>query len=75
MVKRPERYFYSNLTKNPLSTDQKELAEIRNMYNKPSKELSETAKNAFVELSSYYNQADQYIGSQVDCVRVRLTGE
>ena len=75
MVKKPERYFYSNLTKNPLSAGQKELTEITNMYNKSSTELSETAKNAFVDLSSYYNQADQYIGSHVDCVRVRLTGE
>ena len=75
MVKKPERYFYSNLTKNPLSSEQKELSEITNMYNKSSGELSETAKNAFVELSSYYNQADQYIGSHVDCVRVRLTAE
>lgn len=75
MVKKPERYFFSNLTKNPLSADQKELNEITNMYNKSSAELSETAKNAFVDLSSYYNQADQYIGSHVDCVRVRLTAE
>ena len=74
MVQKPERYFYSNLTKNPLSAGQKELTEITNMYNKSSTELSETAKNAFVDLSSYYNQADQYIGGHVDCVRVRLTG-
>ena len=77
MVKAPERYFYSNLTKNPLSAtgNQKELGEIKNMYNKNSSELSEDAKNAFVDLSSYYNQADQYIGSQVDCVRIRLEAE
>ena len=77
MVKAPERYFYSNLTKNPLSAtgNQKELREIGNMYNKSSSELSEVAKNAFVDLSSYYNQADQYIGSQVDCVRIRLEAE
>ena len=75
MVKKPERYFYSNLTKGPLSTEQKELQEIANMYNKSSDALRETAKNAFIDLSSYYNQADQYIGSHVDCVRVRLTAE
>lgn len=75
MVKKPERYFYSNLTKNPLSTEQKELKEISNMYNKSSDTLSSDAKNAFVDLSSYYNQADQYIGSHVDCVRIRLTGQ
>jgi len=77
MVKKPERYFYSNLTKGPLSPDQKELKEITNMYNKflSSKEFSAETKSAFVELSSYYNQADQYIGSHVDCVRIRLAAE
>lgn len=75
MVKKPERYFYSNLTKAPLDSNQKELDEITNMYNLSSKEFSTAAKNAFVDLSSYYNQADQYIGSHVDCVRVRLTVE
>ena len=77
MVKKPERYFYSNLTKDPLSPGQKELKEITNMYNKSlsSKEFRAEAKSAFVELSSYYNQADQYIGSHVDCVRIRLAAE
>lgn len=75
MVKKPERYFYSNLTKTPLYSDQEELKEITNMYNQYSEEFSATEKNAFVDLSSYYNQADQYIGSHVDCVRVRLTAE
>ena len=30
------------------------------------------AKNAFVDLSSYYNQADRYIGSHANCLRVKL---
>lgn len=34
----------------------------------------ETAK-AFVNLSSYYNQADQFIGNSVDCLRICLTAE
>ena len=75
MVQKPERYFYSNLTKNPLTAEQTELQRIGEMYNQSSTGLSETAKNAFVDLSSYYNQADQYIGGHVDCVRVRLTCE
>lgn len=80
MVEKPERYFYSNLTKNPLSSnplssDQKELEQIKNMYDKSSDALSSDAKNAFVDLSSYYNQADQYIGSHVDCVRIRLSAD
>ena len=72
MVNKPERYFYSNLTKNPLSAEQKELKEIASMYNNSPADFSETAKNAYVELSSYYNQADQYIGSHVDCIRIQL---
>ena len=75
MIKKPERYFYSNLTKEPLSSNQKELKKIAEMYNKLVENFTEDAKNAFIELSSYYNQADQYIGSHVDCVRVRLTAE
>ena len=75
MVKKPERYFYSNLTKNPLSAEQKELVQIPNMYNQSSEGLSEEAKNAFIDLSSYYNQADQYIGGHVDCVRICLSYE
>ena len=74
MVKKPERYFYSNLTRNPLTADQKELKQISSMYNQSSEGLT-TAANAFVDLSSYYNQADQYIGSHVDCVRVQLAAE
>ena len=34
--------------------------------------MEETLKNAFIDLSSYYNQADQYIGGHVDCLRVKL---
>ena len=75
MVNKPERYFYSNLTKGPLSSSQKELREITNMYNKSSGGLSEAARNAFIDLSSYYNQADQYIGGHVNCVRIRLSYE
>ena len=75
MVNTPGRYFYSNLTKAPLSSEQKELGQIKNMYNQSSGGLSPEAKNAFVDLSSYYNQADQYIGSHVDCVRIRLSAE
>ena len=75
MVNKPERYFYSNLTKGPLTSKQKELSEISNMYNQSSESLSEDAKNAFIDLSSYYNQADQYIGGHVDCVRIRLSYE
>lgn len=72
MVKMPGRYFYSNLTKSPLSSDQKELKVISERYNQSSAEMAEEQKNAFIDLSSYYNQADQYIGGHANCLRVKL---
>lgn len=70
MVKHPQRYFYSNLTQNPLDTSQQELEKIINMQEKLSND--KPTQDAFVALSSYYNQADQYIGSHANCLRVKL---
>lgn len=72
MVNKPGKYFYSNLTKSPLSNDQKELSVIEQKYNQSSAEMEEGQKNAFIDLSSYYNQADQYIGGHANCLRVKL---
>ena len=69
MVKCPQRYFYSNLTQQPLPIGQPELSEIPNMQTNFS---DKETKDAFVALSSYYNQADQYIGSNANCLRVKL---
>ncbi len=69
MVNRPQRYFYSNLTQQPLPVGQTELSKIQNMQRNFS---NEETKDAFVALSSYYNQADQYIGSHANCLRVKL---
>ena len=70
MVNNPQRYFYSNLTKQPLQTSQSELQQIGNMQEKLS--IDNDTQDAFVALSSYYNQADQYIGSNANCLRVKL---
>ena len=73
MVKMPNYYFYSNLTQGPLSVEQKELKQIQNIYEADSTiNMEEELKNAFIDLSSYYSQADQYIGGHVDCLRVKL---
>ena len=69
MVNCPQRYFYSNLTQQPLPVGQTELSKIENMQTNFS---NEDTKDAFVALSSYYNQADQYIGSHANCLRVKL---
>lgn len=74
----PKRYFYSNLTNATLEQNQKDLLQIENIYNVSTSTLeadhmSEEAMEAFVELSSYYNQADQYIGGHIKFVRIKLT--
>lgn len=69
MVKHPQRYFYSNLTQLPLPEGQTELSKIQDMQTNFS---DKDTKDAFVALSSYYNQADQYIGSHANCLRVKL---
>ena len=70
MVNCPQRYFYSNLTNKPLPITESELKFIQNMQSNFSN--NEETKDAFVALSSYYNQADQYIGSHANCLRVKL---
>lgn len=72
MVNMPGKYFYSNLTKSPLSGEQKELGVISEKYDQSSADMEEDQKNAFIDLSSYYNQADQYIGGHANCLRVKL---
>ena len=69
MVKCPQRYFYSKLTQQTIPIRQPELSEIPNMQTNFS---DKETKDAFVALSSYYNQADQYIGSNANCLRVKL---
>ena len=69
MVNCPQRYFYSNLTQQPLPTTESELNFIKDMQTNFS---DKDTKDAFVALSSYYNQADQYIGSHANCLRVKL---
>lgn len=71
MVNNPQRYFYSNLTQLPLQKEQPELLKIKNKNMQINFSDKET-KDAFVALSSYYNQADQYIGSHANCLRVKL---
>ena len=72
MVNKPERYFYSNLTQAPLAKGQKDLSSIGKIGETLSSAMDENVKNSFIDLSSYYNQADQYIGSHANCLRVKL---
>lgn len=77
MVNAPQKYFYSSLTRSPLTKEQNEteISHIVDIYNKSTIELSTdnpAAMQAFIDLSSYYNQADQVIGKNIDCVRIKL---
>lgn len=76
MCNYPQKYFYNPLTNQPLQSGQNEVNLIKDISDKPSGEWIETQKEAFVSLSSYYTQADMYLGNEhVDCLRVRLTAE
>ncbi len=75
MIARPEKYFYNSLTKSPLSTENKLVQDITNIHEKsPNAGGTEgyTPQN-FVDLSSFYNQADQIIGSQISFIMVELS--
>lgn len=77
MKNTPGRYFFSNLTGTALPTSQPEIVLMGSIFNESmsSSSADQSLREAFVNLSSYYNQGDQYIGGHVDCVRIRLTAE
>lgn len=72
MTKRPEKYFFSSLTGQPLDTDYAEVSEISNIHEKSGKNNDEYDKQLFVDLSSYYNQADMKIGAGISFVTATL---
>jgi len=79
METNPQRFFYSSLTKKPLDNEYTEIKFMSEIHEKTTDQLMQESAaetiQAFVDLSSYYNQADQYIGKNVDCVRVSLVAE
>ena len=71
MEKHPNKYFFSSLTGKPLDTAYDEVKEISNIHKNSGK--SDTYnKQLFVDLSSYYNQADMKIGSGISFVTATL---
>ena len=71
MEKYPNKYFFSSLTGKPLNTEYAEVKEISNIH-KNSGSNEEYDKQLFVDLSSYYNQADMKIGSGISFVTATL---
>ena len=71
MTEHPEKYFFSSLTEKPLDTTYDEIKEIEDIH-KNSGANGTYNKQLFVDLSSYYNQADMKIGAGISFVTATL---
>ena len=71
MTKYPEKYFFSSLTGTPLDTNYEEVKAIEGIH-KNSGANSTYDKQLFVDLSSYYNQADMKIGENISFITATL---
>lgn len=73
MAEHPNKYFFSSLTGQQLDTAYAEVKEISKIHEKSGKNKDNTYdKQLFVDLSSYYNQADMKIGSGISFVTATL---
>ena len=71
MTIHPEKYFFSSLTGKPLDTNYEEVKAIEGIHNS-SGANSTYDKQLFVDLSSYYNQADMKIGESISFITATL---
>lgn len=67
MTIHPQKYFFSSLTGKPLDINYDELNVIKDILNN-----SPYDKQLFVDLSSYYNQADMKIGENISFITATL---
>ena len=72
MTKCPEKYFFSSLTGKPLDTNYDEVKKISKIHENSGKKDGIYDKQLFVDLSSYYNQADMKIGAGISFVTATL---
>lgn len=72
MTKCPEKYFFSSLTGKPLDTNYDEVKRISKIHANSGKKDGTYNKQLFVDLSSYYNQADMKIGAGISFVTATL---
>ena len=72
MTKHPEKYFFSSLTGLPLDKNYAEVQKISNIHENSGKDDGTYDKQLFVDLSSYYNQADMKIGAGISFVTATL---
>lgn len=71
MEKNPSKYFFSSLTGKPLDTNYDEVKAIPEIH-KNSGNNETYDQQLFVDLSSYYNQADMKIGAGISFVSATL---
>ena len=71
MAADPGRYFFSSLTDSPLDKDYVEVQEILNIHQSSGSDPTYN-KQLFVDLSSYYNQADMKIGGKISLITATL---
>ena len=71
MSEYPGKYFFSSLTGKPLDKNYDEVNEILNIH-KNSGTNEGYDKQLFVDLSSYYNQADMKIGEGISFITATL---
>ena len=71
MTEHPEKYFFSSLTEKPLDKNYEEVKAIEGIH-KNSGANSTYDKQLFVDLSSYYNQADMKIGENISFITATL---
>jgi hypothetical protein len=77
MKENPQKYFYNSLTQSPLEKENQLISGengIDDIHDNSPTIEGDMAQN-FVDLSSFYNQADQIIGSQISFVLVELSAE
>ena len=72
MTEHPEKYFFSSLTGKPLNTNYDEVQKISKIHENSGKADGTYDKQLFVDLSSYYNQADMKIGAGISFVTATL---
>ena len=66
MTEHPEKYFFSSLTGSPLDTSYEEVKAIERIHSSGANSTYD--KQLFVDLSSYYNQADMKIGESISFI-------
>ena len=71
MTTNPGKYFFSSLTETPLDTNYEEVKAIGDIHEKSGTNKPYN-KQLFVDLSSYYNQADMKIGGNISFITATL---